>query len=43
VISVNTVELKNIAESVLWAQPSRSAMLFRLGMSYARGIGQVPV
>jgi hypothetical protein len=33
----------NTVERNLWSQPSCAVMPFRLGISYARGTGQVPV
>jgi hypothetical protein len=33
----------NTVEQNLWSQPSHSVVPFRLGISYARGTGQVPV
>ena len=40
-VETSTVELKMHRNP--WRQPSRSAMSFRLGISYAHGTGPVPV
>jgi hypothetical protein len=40
-VETSTVELKMHRNP--WRQPSRFAMSFRLGISYARGTGPVPV